>query len=361
MTDDSLEKKVVRTSPVLWVLGALLAVFLGALGSRALSDIADLFREPQWDEFRLPRVEAIEKERDALRDEPNPQAFEIRSAEHALSDEEQVLRSTEESWQTWLATRQTLGESATEDKAVRARRDWLDAERARRDALERALQQLRTAADPREAQLMDFQHRIDAGERAARDEYDAAHRTWTLKVLTARMALALPLLLIALLLWRRRQRSRYLTLLWGYWAFAAWMLLYGVGPYLPHYGGYAPLALATVTVIALSVSLVRFFNRQAPLRRRRLVDTAIARHRCPGCDRDYLVGREQALDVGLSRKLTVRHFDTGGLRPRACPGCGLTLFARCASCKQEQVAHLNHCAHCAAPWRTEDDAPATAA
>ena len=120
--------------------------------------------------------------------------------------------------------------------------------------------------------------------------------------LGARLGLLVPMMALAAWLWRRRQRSKYLTLLWGYWAFAVWMLGLGIYPYLPHYGGYAPLAGGVGLTLWLSVALVRYFNRRAAARRRRIVDLAIARHRCPGCDRDYLVGREIGLSLALSRR-----------------------------------------------------------
>jgi hypothetical protein len=349
----SLDKKIVRTSPVLWLLGVVFALFLGALGTRALSDIADAFHEPELDEFRGPRVSGLERQREQLAAAPDPRRIEIERAERDLADLERTLATAEETWRTWLQTRATLGGSG-EDAEVRARRDRLDKLRAERDAQARRIDELRRSPDAREAQLAELGRRIDEAGRQAAAEFEAVHRAWTFKVLSARLALVIPIWGLSAWLWSRRRESKYITLLWGYWGFALWMLLYGIGPYLPHYGGYVPLALGGGVTVWASVSLVRFFNRRAPMRRRRIVDRALQRHICPACDRDYLIGREIALELGSTRKGTVRRYDAAGLRPHACPACGLALWRACAACRHEQLAHLERCAACGAPFRATE-------
>jgi hypothetical protein len=346
----SLDRRLVRTSPLLWLLGGVLALLLAALGTRVLSDVADLFLAPDAEAFRAPRLAPLQAERQALQDEGRARAVLLERAERDLQSQEQALGTAEESWRTWLSTRATLGATAGEDREVRQRRDRLDALRTERDAAQARLDALRRAPDPLAARRAALEARLSAATAEADAAYGAAERTWRLKVLSARLALVIPLLLAAAWLWARRRRSRYLTLLWGYWAFALWMLALGIWPYLPHYGGYAPLALGAVLTVWASVSLVRAFNRRAPARRRRIVDRALARHRCPGCDRDWLLGREDRLDLGLARKASVRHFEGAALRPRACPACGIALFAACPACGAEQVAHLDHCATCGAGW-----------
>lgn len=360
----SLDRKLVRTSPLLWGLGAVLALLLAALGTRVLSDVADLFPAPERETFREPRLAPLDRERRALEEEGRARAVTLDRAERDLGALEQALSTAEESWRTWLATRATLGRTGSEDREVRHRRDRLDAMRSERDAAQAHLAALRLAPDPLAARRAALDERLRAAEAEADEAYGVAERAWRVKVLSARLALVVPLLLLAAWLWSRRRTSRYPTLLWGYWAFAVWMLALGIWPYLPHYGGYAPLALGVLLTVWASVSLVRAFNRRAPARRRRIVDRALARHRCPGCDRDWLLGREHGLDLGLGRKASVRHFDRAALRPRNCPACGIALFAACPGCGAEQVAHLDHCAACGAAWpgrEGDEGAPSSSA
>jgi hypothetical protein len=351
MATDELDKKIVRTSPVLWLLGLVFAFLLGGLGTRALYDIADMFHEPEEEEFRT-NVKDHQARRAALEQTPDPQRDKIARAERDLADLERTLATAEESWRTWLQTRATLGAKAGEDAEVRRRRDQLDQLRKDRDHAAQELAQRRQEPSQVAAELRAIDRDIEKLSREAEDQFAAAHRIWSWKVLAARLALVIPVWALAAWLWARRRQSKYLTLLWGYWAFAIWMLLYGIGPYLPHYGGYGPLAAGTGLAVWASVSLVRFFNRRAPIRKRRIVDRALAKHLCPGCDRDYLIGREVGLDSAMTRKATVRHYDAAAMRPRACPACGLQLFGPCASCNQVQVVHLEQCAACGSPWKT---------
>jgi hypothetical protein len=349
----SLEKKAVRTSPVLWILGAALSALLCALGTRILSDVADLFPEPSLSTFRDPLVEPIERERAALADGDQDRHLRLERAERDQETLERTLATAEESWRTWLATRGTLGGSADEDREVRARRDRLDRLRGERDAAARRVSALRREPDPQAEERRALDARLRAAEAQAASAYGSALNAWRVRVLAARLGLVAPIVAFAVLLWRRRRRTRYPTLAWGFIAFAVWVLGVGIFPYLPHYGGYLPLVAGVVATIWISVSLVRFFNARAAARRLRIVDRAIARHRCPGCDRDYLLGREVGLDLGVVRKSVSRHFDRAALRPRACPACGLPLFRECPACKAEQVAHLERCAECGAPWPGE--------
>ncbi|HSN13988.1 MAG TPA: hypothetical protein VLT61_05105 [Anaeromyxobacteraceae bacterium] len=346
----SLDKKVVRTSPVLWILGAGLAVLLCALGTRALSDVADLFVEPAPADFRGPALEQLERERELLSEEDGGRRLRIERAERDQQALERALETAEENWRTWLETRGTLGGTADEDSAVRARRDRIERLRAERDRGAERVAALRREPDPSAEKRDALEARVREAEEAAGDAWSAAMNVWRLKVLSARLALVLPLAAVAVWLWRRRRETRYVTLLWGYEGFVVWMVGLGIYPYLPHYGGYFPLVAGVVATVALSISLVRYFNARAAARRRRIVDRAIARHRCPGCERDYLLGRETALELGVVRKATSRHFDAAALRPRACPSCGLALFGACPACHEVQLVHVERCVSCGTPW-----------
>lgn len=352
----SLERKAVRTSPMLWILGAVFAGLLGWLGTQGLSDLADLFHEPQLYEFRQPEREALQRERERAVGTVDLRQTGVERAESDLFALERTLTSAEASFRTWLETRSTLGGSADEDKDVRARRDRLDALRRERDQAAASLETARRAPDPRAAAVAEVDRKLAVLESAASAEYSRAHALWTTKVLAARLGVVLPVWGLAALLWSKRRTSRYITLLWGYWAFAAWMLLWGVGPYLPHYGGYIPLSIGVLSCVWLSVSLVRYFNQRAPLRRRRIVDKAIARHCCPNCERDYLIGQEQSIDLALGRKGATRHYDTRAVRPHTCPACGLALFGNCSRCHHEQLVHLDHCGACGAAWSQTEGA-----
>ena len=355
-TTPSLDEKTIRTSPILWILGVLFAFFLGGLGTQGLSDVADLFPEPALSTWTERLVAPLSQERLAVEGRPDPRAPRIERARQDVADLDRTLSRAEESWRTWLDTRATLGGSKKEDDEIRDRRNRLDALRNDRDDAQQKLNALQAAPDPREEALKEVDHRIQLASAQANREYQVAERSWQWTVLMARLALVLPVLALALFLWRRRARMAYVTLLWGYWAFTVWMVLWGIGPYLPRYGGYGPLLLGLGASVWGSMSLARWLNSRASLRRRRIVDRAIARHRCPQCDRDYLLGRETSLDAGLARKSRTLHYDSDALHPRSCAACGLALFAPCPACRSLQLVHADRCSTCGAP-RVGESAP----
>ena len=342
----TLDQKTIRSSPLLWLLGVLCALLLGALGTRGLSDIADAFHEPTLDEFAQPRTEPIREQLEVLERQPDPRQNPIAAARRDLDALDRSNDLAEQSWRTWLETRATLGGTAREDQDLRTRRNRLDELRAQRDQAQARLAEMLAAPDPRDATRVQLNAQLAEAEHLSSQEFQRAQDRWRWKVLAARLALVFPVSLLAMVLWRRRARIAYPTLLWGYWAFALWMLLWGMGPYLPRYGGYAPLVMGLGLTLWASISLGRWLNGRAALRRRRIVDQAIRKHRCPGCDRDYLLGRETSLDAGLGRKARTLHYDSAALHPRSCAICGLALFAACSSCHAPALVHAERCASC---------------
>lgn len=344
----ALDQKTIRTSPLLWLLGILFALFLAALGTRGLSDVADLLPVPVPTEY-LDRLSApLEAELEKVDRQPDPRASGIAAAEKDVNELQETVTRAEESWRNWLSTRATLGGSTREDKEIRNRRDQLDSLRAERDQAVALLRELRAEPDPRDAARADIRHRINEARLEGTRQYTAAEALWRWRVLGLRLLLVLPVVVVALVLWQRRTRIKYVTLAWGYWAFALWMVLWGMGPYLPRYGGYAPLALGLGVTAWGAVTLARWLNSRIHLRRRRIVDQAIARHHCPGCDRDYLLGRETGLEAGLARKSRKLHYDNEALHPHHCAACGLALFAPCAKCEAMRLVHTEHCGNCGA-------------
>src|SRR6185436_1409830 len=81
---ESLEKKSVRTSPMLWILGAVFAGLLGWLGTQGLSDLADLFHEPQLAEFHDAERQALQRERTAAQELPDPRQAQLERAQSDL-------------------------------------------------------------------------------------------------------------------------------------------------------------------------------------------------------------------------------------------------------------------------------------
>src|SRR5262245_14771377 len=139
---DGLDAKVVRTSPVLWILGAVFAGFLGSLGTKLLIDVAAVFREPDSSQFRNAELKNLEAKRVALADSADPRRNKLQRAERDLAALDRAVSTGESSFKTWLDARATLGAEGDEDREVRSRRDRLDRLRQERDNAATAVDQM---------------------------------------------------------------------------------------------------------------------------------------------------------------------------------------------------------------------------
>lgn len=241
-------------------------------------------------------------------------------------------------------------ESAEEDVELRELRATVEKLRSKRDLLAKQIYEREKTVNPKHLKISELDKAIANEKVILNIETDRQLSIWKLKMVALRLGFALPFLLIGFVLWFRRNRIKYITLFWGYEAAVLWLILFAIGPYLPYYGGYIPLILAAALTVFLVVSLVRYLNRRTALRRRWLIDKFLLQHCCPACERNYLIGMENMLDIGdgriqgKSRNKNLYHFDKRSLSPKQCPNCGYVLFAECVSCHSLQPAHLDYCA-----------------
>ena len=155
-----------------------------------------------------------------------------------------------------------------------------------------------------------------------------------------RLALTLPLLVIAGWLFAKKRKSTWWPFVWGFIYFALFAFFVELVPYLPSYGGYVRYAVGIVVTVLVGryaiVALNRYLARQKlaeaqpeTVRRNELsYDTALARLAksvCPGCERP------------VDLKNTEIDF---------CPHCGIGLFDHCRACKARKSAFARFCHAC---------------
>ncbi len=179
-------------------------------------------------------------------------------------------------------------------------------------------------------------------EIAAQKLLDAEQRRVELRVFLYRLALTLPLLVVAGWLFAKKRKSTYWPFVWGFIFFAVFAFFVELVPYLPSYGGYVRYVVGIVlTVLAgrqAIVSLNRYLEKQklaeqlpdAQRRDELSYDTALARLSkgvCPGCERP------------VDLKNTEIDF---------CPHCGIGLFDHCLPCNARKSAFAKFCHACGA-------------
>ena len=217
------------------------------------------------------------------------------------------------------------------------------AERAAFSAVER---QQQAALDARQAQER-AQAELRTLQNGARGAFVEAQRAQELRVFGYRLALTLPLLVLAGYLFKKHRKGSSWPFVWGFIFFALFAFFVELVPYLPSYGGYVRYIVGIVlTVIGGRYAiraLQRYLERQQqaealPDRERRreldydLALTRLAKGVCPGCER--------AVDL----KDPKNDF---------CPHCGMGLHNHCTACQARKSAFARYCYSCGEPARAE--------
>lgn len=341
----------------LWLVALVFASFLIGLGSAVVDDLPQVEQRLELDDFLdLHQAQPLRQEQASLRTAQR-QALEARDQaqlrwQQARSDT-QAARDT---FNNWIATRSATQRSEQDPEVIR-----------RTQALEQLRQSERQAQqqlqDQEQALLNARQQSTRVGERlrvledTAHDALQRAQRAQELRVFLYRLALTLPLLVLAGWLFVKKRKSPWWPFVWGFIFFALFAFFVELVPYLPSYGGYVRSAVGIVLTVLIGrwaiVALQRYLERQRqaealPANQRRTQMTYdkawghLSKGVCPGCER--------AVDL----KDGVTDF---------CPHCGIGLFEPCTACQARKSSFAKFCFHCGAaaatPAAVVPDAPGT--
>ena len=324
----------------LWLVAFVFAGFLIGLGGTVVNDLPKVEKPLQLDDF-LDRAAA-----DRLRASMQQAERSAREAQDALEQERLKARvaqadtsTARETFQNWLATRRAT-QLADQDPEVIARTQALDRlKQAERSAQARVQQQEQVLLDARQGEAR-ARMQLQEMQQAARKRLEAQARTVELRVFLYRLALTLPLLVIAGWLLRKKRHSTWWPFVWGFAFFALFAFFVELVPYLPSYGGYVRYVVGIVVTVLVGrqaiIALNRYLERQkaaeqlpdAQRREELSYDTALARLAkgvCPGCERPVDLKNEK-IDF--------------------CPHCGIGLFDRCGHCATRKSAFAKFCHSC---------------
>ena len=326
----------------LWLVALVFAAFLIGLGGTVVGDLPQVEKALTADDF-IEQPAATQ-----LRDGLKAAERSGRDAQEALEQARLKLkvaqansRSASETFGNWLATRRATALAGQDPELVERTRAL--------DALKAAERQALAAMEAQQQKALDASQ--DAGrtrdklgelERVAQDQLLSAIRAQELRVFLYRLALTLPLLVVAGWLFVKKRKSTYWPFVWGFILFALFAFFVELVPYLPSYGGYVRYIVGIVITVLVGrqaiVSLNRYLEKQklaeqlpdAQRREELSYDTALTRLSkgvCPGCER--------AVDL----KNTTIDF---------CPHCGIGLFDHCGICSTRKSAFAKFCHACGA-------------
>ena len=327
----------------LWLVALVFAGFLIGLGGKVVDNIWSVEAPLALEQFIDPGQGAIVR---AAAEQADKNRQEAQSRLEQASQKHQEAQATSETAQqtfkNWTSTRRST-ERPEQDAELITRTRELDtlkaAERKALAAVEAQQQAMLDATQAREKAAS----QLETLERPARIAFDNASRAKELRVFMYRLALTLPLLLIAGYLFAKKRHGSYWPFVWGFIFFALFAFFVELVPYLPSYGGYvryiAGILVTGVVGRYAIISLQRYLERQKAaeampeVKRRETMryDTAVDRLGkgvCPGCERPVDV-KNTAIDY--------------------CPHCGIGLFDKCGRCTSRKSAFARFCFSCGTP------------
>jgi predicted RNA-binding Zn-ribbon protein involved in translation (DUF1610 family) len=324
----------------LWLVAFVFAGFLIGLGGKVVDNMWKVEPPKSAEQFIDPARGAIVKaaaaDAEAQRKSATA-AFEQAEQQHAVA--ESNTRSAQQMFENWLATRRATAR-ADQDPELVARTRELDAlkaaERKALAAVQAQQQALLNASQARDRAAAEWQQLESAGWEAAQQ----ANRAQELRIFLYRLAMTLPLLLMAGWLFAKKRHGQYWPFVWGFIFFALFAFFVELVPYLPSYGGYVRYSVGIVLTAVIGryaiISLQRYLERQKAaealpdVKRRETLryDSAMARldkSVCPGCERSVDLKNDK-IDF--------------------CPHCGIGLFDRCSHCATRKGAFARFCFSC---------------
>ncbi len=325
----------------MWVVSMVFASFLIGLGGKIVGELPGVDRSLSIRDVIDPAASApLRVRRDSLVSQSSRLQDEHARAQQSLVASRNAWTAQREQFDAWIATR-TATTDPDQDPDVLSRTRVLDSlkgvERAAASVVERldadllAVSQATSEVRAQEAAL----------ETAARAPFERAAFQQELRTFAIRLALTLPLLLLAGWLVARKRRSEYWPLWRGFVLFALFAFFVELVPYLPSYGGYVRYGVGIVASAVAGVYIIRAMRRYLERRqqeeqkseaeRRRSVpyDAAIKRIDggvCPGCERGIAKGPNGPANF--------------------CVHCGLGLFETCTSCTTRKNAFYPYCPQC---------------
>ena len=324
----------------LWLVALVFASFLIGLGGTIVGDLPKVEAPLELDRFlNQPAAQRLREQGRGERSAAEAADSALAQAQLQRSKARSETRAQRESFNNWLATR-SVTQRSEQDPEVIARTRALDAQQRAEQAQQRAVEaQQQAALDARQATAQ-TQKQLDTMEAAARVKLNEEMRRVEMRVFLYRLALTLPLLVVAGWLFVKKRKGTYWPFVWGFIFFALFAFFVELVPYLPSYGGYVRYVVG-IAVTALVgryaiLALNRYLERQKLAealpdqeRRKELsYDVALARLAksvCPGCERPVDLKNEK-IDF--------------------CPHCGIGLFDRCGACSTRKSAFAHFCHTC---------------
>ena len=324
----------------LWIVAFVFASFLIGLGGTIVANLPKVEHRYALDDFiDKPAAEHLRNQLRTLQEKRQTAQDAHDQAQLKLNGARANSQAARDTFNNWLATRHATKRPEQDGELIERTQALDELKILERKALGDVERQQQNLLDARQAEAR-AQRELQVLQNAAQEKLDVELRHQELRVFGYRLALTLPLLVVAGWLFAKKRQSTWWPFVWGFIYFALFSFFVELVPYLPSYGGYVRYVVGIVVTVLVGryaiVALNRYLEKQKQaeampdLERRKELsyDTALARLAkkvCPGCERPVDLANT-AIDY--------------------CPHCGICLFDHCQRCKERKSAFARFCHAC---------------
>ena len=328
----------------MWAVSIVFAWFLIGLGGKIVGELPGVDQAVRPEQFMDVSATARRRAtRDSLTALHRDRIAARQRAQLALTAASNAYEAQRQSFENWIQTRRATVDPR-QDPEVIARTRALDALKAGEREAQAEVERL-DAGIVAVTQATEVEERREAeAYREASGRYERARFRQELGVFAIRLAITLPLLLVAGWLVARRRKDQYWPLWRGFVLFALFAFFVELVPYLPSYGGYVRYGVGVIASAIAGVYVIRAMQRY--LARRAEVERQTEQ------ERRQALGYEEALRhmtagvcPGCERAIAT---DGQGRPANFCVHCGMTLFDECGACHTRKNAFHHYCPACGA-------------
>lgn len=347
------------------VFTVVLGVLCYWLISFVLSDVSD---RP------TPDYSAIEQEMldESLVADSKDIDAKLASNARSIADErqrQQVLReSTAEAQRTMnqlldfqrLALDKGVNPTPEEQKALADSQQLFLNNQQQFQSLNETVTQLEETQRELDARRRSVDERLVEARKPVQEEFDRQWETYRWQTAAIKLAVLLPLLVLAAFAWQKLRGTLYVPLAYAFDAAVALHLILVMHEYFPQrYFRYLLIGAALVAVLRILIFLVRQVAKPKTDWLVRQFREAYEKFVCPVCS--FPIRRNALAQSAWARGPTspaamLPSLPVVGAKdePYTCPCCAVTLFEECPQCHGLRHALLPACEHCGATKTAEE-------